>query len=428
MALGLAGVRSAWFLDVARWATVGSLPLEFVKCLSAEELAARLASGRPFSVVLLDAGATGVDRDLIDVARTRDTPVVVVDDGRSRADWPALGAATVLPPDFDRPALLDALTRVASMIGGAVALPGVEADPAPGAGPGGRLVAVTGSGGAGASSVAIALAQGLADDEGTGRVVLADLCLDADQAMLHDARDIVPGLQELVDAHRNGRPDLRDVRDLTYTVVDRRYHLLLGLRRHRDWAVLRRRSLEAAIDGLQRAFDVVVADVDPEVEGEHETGSIEVEERNLVARTTLNRAGVVVVVGRAGLKGLHASVRVVGALREHGVEPERMLAVVVGAPRHPRPRAEHTRTFAALTGADQGWPAVAGPLFLPHRPTLDAVHRDGARLPSSLTNPTAAAVRSVFERVADRAVVDDAPRPIRQGELGSWPEAQAAGR
>ena len=36
--LGLGTARSPWFTEVARWATVGSLPADFVKCISAEEL------------------------------------------------------------------------------------------------------------------------------------------------------------------------------------------------------------------------------------------------------------------------------------------------------------------------------------------------------------------------------------------------------
>ena len=36
------------------------------------------------------------------------------------------------------------------------------------------------------------------------RVVLADLALHADQAMLHDARDVIPGVLELVESHRSG--------------------------------------------------------------------------------------------------------------------------------------------------------------------------------------------------------------------------------
>ena len=77
-------------------------------------------------------------------------------------------------------------------------------------------------------------------------VLLADLNLDADQAALHDARDVVPGVAELVDAHRGGQPSADEIRTLTFRVPSRSYHLLLGLRRHRDWTVLRPRAFEAA--------------------------------------------------------------------------------------------------------------------------------------------------------------------------------------
>ena len=47
-----------------------------------------------------------------------------------------------------------------------------------------------------------------ADARHGGRVLLADLALRADQAMIHDAGELGPGIQELVDAHRLGHPDL----------------------------------------------------------------------------------------------------------------------------------------------------------------------------------------------------------------------------
>ena len=41
--LGLAPARSAWFRSVGLWANSGALPAEFLKCMSAEEMRARLA-------------------------------------------------------------------------------------------------------------------------------------------------------------------------------------------------------------------------------------------------------------------------------------------------------------------------------------------------------------------------------------------------
>ncbi|MBI2708696.1 MAG: hypothetical protein HYX34_03255 [Actinobacteria bacterium] len=424
--LGLAGARSPWFTDVARWATVGAIPVEFVKCISVEELRANLASGRPFSAVLIDAGTGVVDRDLVDLASTRQVAVVVVDDGRARADWSLLGAAAVVPAAFDRAALLDVLGAHARMIGGGTVLPtdepaGSGAAPAAGA----RFVAVTGSGGSGASTAAVALAQGLAEDSGPHQVVLADLRLQADLAMLHDARDIVPGVQELVEAHRGGRPTPEEVLRLTFEVVNRNYRLLLGLRRHRDWAALRPRAFEAALDGLQRTFSVVVADIDADLEGEAECGSTDVEERNLMARTAVARAEAVVAVGAPGMKGLHALVRTINELREHGVEGSRILAVVNRSPRNQRARAELTRALADLVGAG-GAPAVVGPVHLADRRGLDDLHRDGARLPSTLATPLARAVGAVIERAGatpPRPVA--APVPIVPGRVGAWAEQAA---
>src|SRR5206468_4246056 len=96
--------------------------------------------------------------------------------------------------------------------------------------------------------------------------------------------DVVPGIQELVEAHRNGAPSTVEVRSLTFDVVDRGYHLLLGLRRHRDWVSIRPRAFDAALDGLRIAYKAVVADLHADFEGDNECGSLDVEERNLFAR------------------------------------------------------------------------------------------------------------------------------------------------
>ncbi len=241
--LGLAPARSSWFKVVAQWANSGTIPAEFVKCLSVEELRARLASGRPFSAALVDSGLAGLDRDLVDTARRAGCAVMAVADQRSQsshnhADWGQLGVAEVLPEYFDPKALLAALGAHAAMISRGEALPGDPTGLDGGADPAlawqGLVALVCGPGGTGASTAAIALAQGLAADPRHGTpVLLADLALHAEQAMLHDARDIVPGVQELVEAHRTRRPAPEDVRALAFQVDERGYDLLLGLRRAR---------------------------------------------------------------------------------------------------------------------------------------------------------------------------------------------------
>lgn len=430
--LGLGTSRSPWFTEVARWATVGSIPADFVKCIAPEEMRVRLTSGRPFSALLIDAGTGAIDRDLLDTAARHQIAVLVVDGRVPGAEptgphWLDLGAAAVLPPTLRRDQLLDALGEHARMIGAATELPLDPVAPAETPDRLGTLVAVTGGGGAGVSTIAQALAQGLGEGA-LGRPVLADMCLDADQAMLHDARDIVPGLQELVDAHRSHRPRADEVQALTFDVVNRGYNLLLGLRRHRDWAVLKPRTFEAALLGLRAAFGVVVVDVDDDLEGEAECGSIDVEERNVMARTTVVLADAVVVVGGSGFKGMHGLVRTVNRLLEHGVPPERILAVINRSAKTAKARAELTRGFADLSGSRAGGAAVLGPVHVPERRGLDEILRDGGRLPQSLVEPITRAVVDLLERApAASAPSQPTPVPIAPGELGAWAEEEALG-
>lgn len=430
--LGLAHVRSSWFAEVSRWATTAAIPLDFVKCVSIDELRARLASGRAFSAVVADAGLTGIDRDFIDRAREIGCAVVLVDDGTSRRDLTALGVSGLLPTGFDREQLLAVLDEYARVVGGSVpdTLVSTPAPPgSPTAGWRGRLIAVTGAGGSGTSVAAIALAQGLAADVRTqGRVLLADLALDADQAMLHDARDIVPGLQELVDAFRHGTPLADDLLALTYGDGSP-YRVLLGLRRHRDWTVLRPRALHAALDGLRRAFTHVVADIDPDLEGEAECGSTDVEDRNLLARSTIDLADAVVVTGLPGVQGIHRLVRNIAAIIDHGVPPERILPTINRAPRGARPRAELTRTVAALLDPVLGSAAgvLSSPLFLADHRRVDAGLRDGIGVPGSMATAITGGVQAILSRTIDlRGPASAEPRPIVPGSLGAWATSQEA--
>lgn len=424
--LGLAHARSPWFAEVARWSTSAALPVEFLKCVSVEELRARLASGRAFSAVLVDAGIPGVDRDLADLVRAAGAAVLVVDDGRARRDWAALGASVVLPAELTRGDLVDALGSYAAPIGRGEAV-GTATPVAPAATWQGSLVAVTGIAGAGTSTLAAALGQGLGDDpRNAGLVVLADLALHADQALLHDAGDVAPGLPELVDAHRVGLPTIDDVRALTFAVADRGYALLLGLRRHRDWATLRPRAVEAALASLRRTFRIVVADVEGDLEGEDQCGSVDVEDRNLLARTAVGTAAVVVVVGLGGPKGVHATVRLLGEVLEHGVAADRVVTVVNRAPRNPRQRAEVTRALGELAGSLPGGDRLASPVFVPERRRIDDLVRDGHRLPAACCSPIADAVTAVLGSELDAAHPAAAPEPVpvAPGSLGAWSDVE----
>lgn len=419
--LGLAQVRSPWFRELARWATAAMVPVEFVKAMSVEEVRVRLRSGRGYSALVVDDSLPGVDRDLVELAREAGCSVVVVDSGRALRQWGELGASALLPPTFGRDELLQVLSQTATPIAPAVGSTAALVDDAPKAGFRGHLVAVTGAPGVGRSTVAAAVAQGLArDPRHLDMVCLADLALHADQAMLHGSPDVVPGVVELVEAHRSGIPTIDEVRRLTWHVTSRGYHLLLGLRRHRDWTVVRPRAFSAGLDGLRRGFGVVIADVDADVEGEQTTGSVDVEERNAMARATLAAADLVVVIGLPGMKGLHAHLRTVRDVLAHGVPGDRVLPVVNRSPKGPRARAELTAAFGALLDDGSGVPS---PVHLSERRHVDDVLRDGGRFPDGWFAPVVTGVQALLDRMESASSVAEAGEvlePVRPGSLGSW--------
>ncbi|GGI05607.1 hypothetical protein [Egicoccus halophilus] len=429
--LGLARARVPWFRAVGQWAASASLPVEFLRCVSADEVRARLDTGRAFSALLVDADVPGLDRDLVAAARAAGCAVLVVDSLEASRDWRGIGVDAVLAPVFSRDELLEVLGACARAVDSAE--PDLRPDRTPSVDqPSGRLVAVTGPGGTGASTTAIALAQGAAAGHGIPRrngsadpvpdVLLADLCRRADQAMLHDARSLVPGIQEVVEAHRSGTPSAAELREQTFEVPERGYRLLLGLRRPRHWSALRPRAVEAALGGLTRLADLLVVDVEADVEGELETGSVDVEDRHALSRTAFRRADVVVVVGEPSMKGCFALVRTLGELLEFGVDATRVLPVVNRAPRTPRQRAELTTSIATLlaASADAGGDRLANPLYLPSR-KVDEALRDGVGLPAPLPALVARAVQAVLDRAAAPAEpVEPEPVPIAPGSLSAF--------
>jgi hypothetical protein len=423
--LGLAPARAAWFAAVAQWATSATIAAEFIKCVSADEVRVRLASGRRHSALLIDAASPSFDRDVMDAARAALTPVVAVRGARTPGFAVAdLDIAAVLPADFGRDELLGVLTAHCQLIGRGDQLPPALAQSGPSLWLG-QLVTVCGPGGTGASTLAIALAQGLAADvRHSRRVLLADLARRADQAMLHDAQELGPGTQELVEAHRLGRPDVDEIWRLTFDVPRRGYRLLLGLRRPEAWSSLRPRAIDASIDGLRRSFQMVVADVTGDLEGEAQGGSADVEERNHLARSAVSQSSVVLAVGAPGMKGVHSLAGLVRSMTTTGVSPARVVPVINRSPRNPRARAELARALASLLAAGGGGRpevALAGPVHVPER-KLEDVLRDGGPLPGAVVDPVVQAVRAVSERQMDSSPAQSGPTLIAPGSLGRWAE------
>ncbi len=421
--LGLAHPRAAWFSELARWATSATIPVEFVKCMSANELRARLSAGRAYSALLVGDRVSGFDRDLVDAATTAGTTVIVVDPVPGH-DWSELGVAGVVQSPLSREELLSTLEQHATP----VEVVTTTTHPDPGVPEGswrGRLIAVTGPGGAGKSTTAMAAAQALGSERANhDMVLLADFDLNGEQAMLHDARDVIPGVQELVDAHRTGRMTVDRTRSMVFDTGNRGYHLLLGLRRHRDWTVLRRRSFEAALDTLLRSYRTVVADVSPDFEGERETGSLDIAERNLMARSTLDRADIIIAVGAHGMKGIHSLALTLRELLSHEIEPARMVTVINRAPRNPARRSDDTKALAALVQSATGAHEISSPLFLTDRKDLESALRDGVRLPPALTKPIGNEISRRLNQAASRSgePFGSQPELVAPGSLGSWTE------
>ena len=393
--------------------------------MSAEETRVRLTSGRSFSALLVDGGLPSVDRDLLDEARRSGVAVFVVADTRVMRDWDALGATAVLPRDFSVEDLITALDGMTKTIPRGVADATTVAIPVRAWA--GELVAVTGARGSGASTIAAAVAQGFAAERRAAAVLLADLALDADQGVLHHAPDIVPGLPELVEAHRGGSLGPSAVHSMVFDVEERGYHLLLGMRRRRGWSSLRPRALDAALDSLLAAYPIVVGDVDPDIDGHHECGSFEVEDRNAISRTVLARASATVVVGTATTGGLHSLAQVLRDVLEHGVDPLRLVTVVNHAPRSPRERAAIARALPQLTMSGYAGSRVAAPLFVVTRRAIEDAVRAGRPLPSPLVTPTTRAVGTVLEarELAFEELDDERPERVAPGSLGRWTEPEA---
>ena len=423
--LGVARPRTSWLSDVGRWANSSMLPVEFIRCVSVDEARCRLLSDRRYSALLLGEGCTGVDRDIIQTARDARCSPIVVTDTTAHRNWENLGAACTLTQPVTPEILLAALHDHAIGVdrGPASTAPTPmveEATP-------GRLIAVLGAGGTGTSTTAIAIASHLAlpptkaQGSAPRHVALIDASLNADQALLHDLGDVVPGLQELVDLHRTANPSLDDVRNHFWFSPRHGYDVLPGLRRHRDWSTLRRRTTLATLASIHRSYDVVVADIDSDLEGETETGSIDIEDRNLLARELATNADIIVVTTRAGVSGLSRSLQTLRDLIELGVDTERVLLVVLGAPRSTRQRSELNRTIRRLLHEAAPTHSIPTPVMVPIRRELEPFIQDGTPPPRSALGSITSAVLELLQQLGPtdpHPAFQSTPVAVIPGHLG----------
>ena len=260
-----------------------------------------------------------------------------------------------------------------------------------------------------------------------GAVLLADLALDADQGVLHHAPDIVPGLPELVEAHRAGSLSASAVHSMVFDVEERGYHLLLGLRRRRGWASLRPRALEARSTRCSPRIRSSSPTSIPTSTATTSAGRSRSRSAMQIARATLARATATVVVGSATIGGLHSLAEVLRDLLRTRCRPRRIVPVVNHAPRAPRQRAAIARALPMLgavgTFDDEPRPRGAGVRAC-------AAGRGGRRERRTCASRARrdagdAAVGGLLE---DRElIVDLTEQPVRvaPGSLGHWSDTEA---
>ena len=428
--LGVAPARREWFRSVGRWANEAALPIDFIKCISVDEVQSRLESGRPFSALLIDALTPGLGRDILELSRSVGCGPIIIDNGLVDRDWQELGAQAVLADTFGAGELQAVLThnsnpvrQPTSTIGADLFEPTVPEA----LGAQATVISLTGAGGMGTSTLAMATAQGLAaKHKDRAPILLADMALRSNQAMLHDTRDVVPGLLEFVDAHRLGVPNREDTPESIHTFPERGYDLLLGLRNERDWVSISSRSLSAGWSTLLQQYNTVICDITGDFDGADETGSEDIEDRNRLSRMAARQSDLVVITGVPGAWGIHHLVRTILALSELGVPCSRMLPVINHAPRQQRARSGMTSAIADLTStriADAE--DLTGPIFVSTRKGLEATLRDGDPLPGSITDKLASAIDALVQ-LAPEATIDLTAEPepvaVAPGSLGTWSE------
>ncbi|MDQ1392835.1 MAG: hypothetical protein QOF30_1812 [Acidimicrobiaceae bacterium] len=361
---------------------------------SSEGAWSALTSGRRYSAMV----AFGVDCTLAATAVGLGVPVIEV----TRHSPPAELAATIT-----------ALAAPVSLVDDPLTLGPASAFRSPRSSPSrdGRLLAVCGPGGTGASSIAAALAEAFARPSPAPdrpaappsagrravgrpgpRVLLADFARRSDQAFLHGLEDPGAGLLPLVDAARYRPITAADVR--CHTVARHRFRLLAGLRHPWHWTAVSPTAFDQLLTVLPTLFDLVVADITGDFEGEADSGSCDVEERNHIARRTARAADLVVVVGGPGANGGRRLSQVVDDLLDLGVDPARI---------QPAVRASAPHRICGLPTAAVELPPMA--------------RTPGRLLPRQTVLPVAAAVVDLLSRLP---APDRRPAlvPVVPGSLG----------
>ena len=396
--------------------------IEIVWCSSNAQLEVLARSGS-VDLVLLDGRDANID---LVVRIAQRSLLLIADDPAHEDRWVRRGAAAVLALPIDGAELRRILDRLTGPSGPTAAKAtdrAIAVDSAEQVRTRGRLLAITGGIGADVPTAAVALARSLGSASLNTKVVVADLLLSAPLGSLHGLEADAPGLFDLLDSSHHRPPPAHLVDGFLHADTLGRYRLLPGLRGHSDWIRLGPGSLRTAMSSLRDTCDLLIAPVDDDLEGEEDTGSFDIDDRNRLARTTTQGADLIVLVTAPGPTGIAETIRLQGCLEAFGVAPGRML-VLLSPTSQPR-RAVRAIAHALLVNGGMTDmvpvtslrpPGIARRFVDPTTPRgIPRARRSLRRLIGSRL----AAIPSEPQPIADPT---SKPLRITPGSLGHWPQ------
>jgi MinD-like ATPase involved in chromosome partitioning or flagellar assembly len=327
---------AAWELPLLRAFQRPEIGIRVLRrCVESGELLGTALRDRP-RAVLVDAGLTWVDRDLVTSLRRAGVEVVAIGPlGRRGAELGIVG----LEADVTAEDLARSLDRLG---------PAIAEDGAPAVGEPGRLLAVWGATGApGRTTVAVHAAiesarNGrrtlLVDGDGWGACVAQLLELPESPSVAQAARLAADGWPApLADCVQAG-PDGLDV--------------LVGLPRAELWPEVGAEAWRAVLAAATQAYEVVVVDVAAPIEEDEELVVDRIPfRRNVMTTATLDRADVVLLVAGADPVGLRRGVIAHRMLTERATPTPPVAVVLNRTPRSARRAQDCSRAVESWIGA-----------------------------------------------------------------------------
>lgn len=375
--IAYAPTRASWSTRCARWAAGARMPFAYFRCVTLSGLVDELGQGGAHAVLVEGHACTPQV-----IAATADANVPLISVGGDVA-----AAVAHLPDTFGREDLLQVLVvlpRDASLFFTVTGAAPVSAR---------RVVAVIGAGGAGTSTIAGVIAQGLA--RLGDPVLLADLCRNASQAVLHDVRDAIDGVMEIA-AGQSIKASTGLYLPSTF-VSARGYNLVLGMRQPLQWVALRGDRASHVVATLRQGEGWLVCDVDADFDTQEDTGSVGVGDRHRLTTDVLACADGVVVVADASLTGMFRGVELCAAVAQRCGDGVPIVAVINRAQKGDalRPKARFVAAFGALTAAKahtlKPVAVIAVPVFAADQHHLK-VTAFPSRVVASVAKPVFAAV------------------------------------